>query len=633
MLQQTLDFAFLRTRAFVVAQDLPQGLNLSYTLRSEPSSSVSCPVSAAKINEPGIFGDQLSKDNVNQIFYLDLKLTSPQPVVFPETVIEFKLPLDGVQSLWMPGMMQPAKNIRPKGILEYSTVTDLQTHICNFMPVGSFYSAEGLNKLSFALSDCKNLVKIEPGAYEEEECVKVCLHLFTVPTHEMTEYTTTLRLDTSLIPFFKAIQDVSVWHEQVLNLDVMPVPESAYGPVYSTWYAFLQNLSAQEIEEQCTIAAKLGCKTVIVDDGWQTDDNNRGYAFCGDWQVSQKRFPNMKEHVAKIHALGMKYMMWLSVPFMGKQTQNYPKYKDFMLNYNPRWGACTLDPRYPQVREFLVKTYVDLVTTYDLDGLKLDFIDEFDMRNADEHARAFDERRDTQSIADAVDLLMTQVRKSLSAIKSDILIEFRQNYIGPMIRQYGNLFRAHDCPDDTLMNRLTTLDLRACTGTTAVHSDMYTWNPRESVETASLNFIHTLFAVPQISPNLKHLNEQHLEMIKHWLSFWNEHRDLLMHGEISAIQPEFCYSQARAKKEQEELILDSTHSVVELYQDASITREIVVNGAMAQSFILKSGKAQKAKVVVFDCLGHQVSCEEVELGTAVFELPVPKSGYAIFEIL
>ena len=104
-------------------------------------------------------------------------------------------------------------------------------------------------------------------------------------------------------------------------------------------------------------------------------------------------------------------------------------------------GAYVLDPRYKKVRDFLVNTYVNTVKEYDLDGLKLDFIDEFDMRQADEKARAYDDKRDTQSLVDAVDMLMTDVRNALSAIKSDILIEFRQNYVGPMIRKYGNMFR------------------------------------------------------------------------------------------------------------------------------------------------------------------------------------------------
>ena len=34
----------------------------------------------------------------------------------------------------------------------------------------------------------------------------------------------------------------------------------------------------------------------------------------------------------------------------------------------------------------------------------------------------------------------------LTKIKTDVLIEFRQSYIGPLMRKYGNLFRAGDCP-------------------------------------------------------------------------------------------------------------------------------------------------------------------------------------------
>lgn len=60
-------------------------------------------------------------------------------------------------------------------------------------------------------------------------------------------------------------------------------------------------------------------KTIILDDGWQTDDNNRGYAFCGDWQVSPNRFPDFAAHVKRVRDMGMKYMVWYSVPYVGKK--------------------------------------------------------------------------------------------------------------------------------------------------------------------------------------------------------------------------------------------------------------------------------------------------------------------------
>ncbi len=36
-----------------------------------------------------------------------------------------------------------------------------------------------------------------------------------------------------------------------------------------------------------------------------------------------------------------------------------------------------LDPRYPEVREFLIGIYEKALLDWDLDGFKLDFVDEF----------------------------------------------------------------------------------------------------------------------------------------------------------------------------------------------------------------------------------------------------------------
>ena len=78
---------------------------------------------------------------------------------------------------------------------------------------------------------------------------------------------------------------------------------AAFKPLYSSWYCFHQDVFAKDIEAECAAAADLGMKTVIVDDGWQTDDTNRGYAFCGDWEVSRRRFPDMAAHVKRVQEI------------------------------------------------------------------------------------------------------------------------------------------------------------------------------------------------------------------------------------------------------------------------------------------------------------------------------------------
>jgi alpha-galactosidase len=65
----------------------------------------------------------------------------------------------------------------------------------------------------------------------------------------------------------------------------------------------------------------------------------------------------------------------------------------------------------------------------------------------------FDERRDYHSLEDAVDALMAETADTLRGINPEVLIEFRQRYVGPAIRKYGNMLRVKDCPNDAIRNR------------------------------------------------------------------------------------------------------------------------------------------------------------------------------------
>ena len=54
-------------------------------------------------------------------------------------------------------------------------------------------------------------------------------------------------------------------------------------------YSFHQEIIPDKVLAQCRIAKQLGCESVIIDDGWQTNDSNGGYAYCGDWEVWQEK--------------------------------------------------------------------------------------------------------------------------------------------------------------------------------------------------------------------------------------------------------------------------------------------------------------------------------------------------------
>ncbi|MGF1722973.1 alpha-galactosidase [Vibrio kyushuensis] len=559
-----------------------------------------------------------------EIVFLDIEVKAKEPTRFPEVTVDVHFPFIDMHNLWTPCPHGNPKALRNKGIPEWWP--SYSSHISHVAPVGCFYSQSSQSRLAFAFSDCKNIVNVHAGAYEEENVGRIRLRLFSLSNEELTSYRGTLRLDTREMPVFDAIESMALWHEEQLGGTQMQVPEAALEPVYSTWYAFHQDLSQQEIEAQCEMAVLAGCKTIILDDGWQTDDSNRGYKYCGDWQVATTRFPDFAAHVSNVQSLGMKYMLWLSVPFMGKGCESWNEFEDYLLFYSEQNETGTLDPRYPQVRRYLVETFSRVVREYNLDGLKLDFIDEFDMKNAEGNALKPDPRRDTESLPEAVDMMMMEVRRSLEAINSNIMIEFRQRYIGSMIRKYGNLFRVHDCPNDPIANRMGILDLRAFSGNTSVHSDMFTWSPEDTVESASLHFINSLFAVPQISPNMRKLSDSHLAMVKHWLGFWTRHKNILMNGKIKTCSPEMQYPIVESSLQHEKVVAVFSDTPVEVFHDG-ITDITIVNGTMSERVILRSSTEKSITVSTFDCLGSHLEDKSMELQAGLTELEQPISGY------
>lgn len=460
---------------------------------------------------------------------------------------------------------------------------------------------------------------MEEGSYAIAE-----FSFFNMPEAPMESYSVSIRLDSRNIFWSSTIREASDWIIKNKNLEPCPVPDTAFEPLYSSWYQFHQGVSAAEIEAEAAIAADMGMKTIIIDDGWQTDDGNRGYAFCGDWEVSRNKFPNMAFHVRKVQDLGLKYMVWYSVPFVGIHSSNYERFKDKFLYYNQGHGAGVLDPRFPEVREFLVGVYEKALREWNLDGFKLDFIDSFRLSGNDPAVKDNYAGRDIKSIPEAVDVLMKAINARLHEIKPDILIEFRQSYIGPAIRQYGNMLRAADCPGDMKTNRIRIADLRITSGESAVHADMLEWNIDESPEVAARNIINSIFGVIQYSVMLRDIPQEHKMVIKNWLQFSMEHRSALLKGEFEPYHKESGYPMIKASDEKETILAVYQDNLVASLDNDSAKAFYVLNASGTDNITLDlSKKAKKAYTV--DAFGNQHNIKNPAKGLS--RVSVPDGGY------
>lgn len=479
------------------------------------------------------------------------------------------------------------------------------------LPLFTLYSKANENKVTVALSDPSTPCTLSIGAVEENGCVSVKIDLFSQLTSAIKAYEVTIRIDRRKIPFYDAIKDAREWWD-TLGYKCAYVPDNAKLPMYSTWYSFHQKTIPEEILYECKIAKEYGMDTVIVDDGWQTDDNSRGYAFCGDWQVCEKKIPDMKKFVDDVHAIGMKFMIWFSVPFVGSESKNYERFKGKYLRFKGNTGEAVLDPRFKEVRDFLTDVYVSSVEKYGWDGLKLDFIDSFSLT---ENSPTDFENMDTVSVEEGVQLLLNQAMEKLRKINPEILIEFRQSYIGPAISKYGNMFRVGDCPTDPIYNRINSLKLRLTSKDTAVHSDMIMWNENDTNEGVLYQLLAVMFAVPQISIRFDNITSDHKRLLKNYLSFWRNHRETLLNGELTLLDAEANYSLAQSKNDKE--------SVAVLYQGVvkkaeNLENEYVFNSTGYDVIYVDASKERNYEI--YDIFGNKY--QEGKIPGGVSKLPV-----------
>ena len=460
--------------------------------------------------------------------------------------------------------------------------------------------ADGTCTMTAALSD-----PVKPSAltfavddFHQRDEFELSAVLFAEKTEPVTEYETILRLDYAKVPLAEAAERVTAWQETFLPA-AYPVPEEAYMPLYSSWYNFHQNPEQKLLTAELAEAAKLGFRTAILDDGWQFEgEGTKDYRKAGDWTPAKDKFPDFAGFVRDVHAVGMKLILWFCVPFVGYETESFKRFENRLLcREGFPLNAGVLDIRYQEVRDYLSDLYAEYIRKYDIDGLKLDFIDQFWLRP---DSPAWNEEMDCRSMEEAVFALLGSIRETAEKEKPHFLIEFRQPYIGPAVLRYGNMIRVGDCAFDAVTNRIGTVDLRLAVRNAAVHSDMLLWGREQSVESCARQLLNILFSVPQISVLLTRCREEQKRLVKNFLVYWQENRETLLTGKLQLSHPEADYSSVTAVGESKRItVLYAENACVYSGGNADIW-----NAGADGNILIEKKTDGSAEACVTDCFGE-----------------------------
>lgn len=460
-------------------------------------------------------------------------------------------------------------------------------------PILSFVGFDDLNVGTISLSDYEMPHSLSGGFSEEHGGIKVRVELFSNVVGIMDEYSIDIVIDTRALPFYEIIEKISKEFEKRVN--VRQIPKYSKVPLYSTWYSDHQRLSKDKLLNDCKKAKELGLDLIIIDDGWQTDDTSYGYGFCGDYHPSIKKVGDMKSLCQDIHDIGMKVMLWYSVSFIGEYSQNFDKYKDMTLRYVPRGHYYVLDPRFKEVRELITDYLCRSVKDWNIDGLKLDFIDAF-MLPEDKIVR---DGIDCKTLEEGIRLLIEEIKKNLLSIKSDFLVEFRQRYIGPAMKGLGTMFRVGDCPGDFIANRMGIADLRFTSGDVAVHGDPIMFPTYSSNEYIACALANSIFGVIQFSVTPDKLSSEQYKVVKNYISFAKMYSDVLLDGKFSVLGGSNAYSECKSSL--------NGLTIVGYYENKHIcdvnSNMIIINGSGLNGVYVNVKDGKKIKYYIKDCKG------------------------------
>lgn len=318
-------------------------------------------------------------------------------------------------------------------------------------------------------------------------------------------------------------QQVTNW----MNQPLMPVPDHAYDPVFCTWTAVHHDVSHDWIMKNAPLAADLGFRTWLTDDGWFLNQGEFGnYEHVGEWIPEVSKFPDFKAHVAAVQALGFRYVLWISPFMVGVSSRKAEQYAHLLTDGQERERFRNLSPWHPDTADIIEKLLRRLVEDYGLDGLKIDFIDSISIHS---------QRRDgaiDQTLGASIYRILQESIDALLSMQPELLIEFRNSYTNLASRRYANLYRSSDVPINFALNRWQAVMLRLLAPDRAVHMDPMLWHPEDTDENVAVHLINGIASVPMISIELDQYPQAHLDMIRYWIGFYNDHRQTIVHGDF-----------------------------------------------------------------------------------------------------
>jgi alpha-galactosidase len=555
------------------------------------------------------------KEQGLQKYIVNIYLHSAYAAVPPSFNLSVKFPKDKINQIW---------NSKTWSNKSYFTIPSYDRAAAGFSIISGL-TINDRNQITFTCKDAYKAKFVSSNIKEESDSIVFSLGFFedNPPLSNLQDYQAEVLVDFRNIHFSKAIYDASLWFldkefkQGVASVDTTNVP------VFSTWYPMHRNIPLENITRELDSLKTFNFKSILVDDGWQSLVQMK---VDTAYSYEANSFKTMNLFKQKCADMGLPLYLWYSIPFMGGNPVVLKKFEGKYIRYRAPRQMYVLDPRYADVRKYLVSTYANFLSAWHFDGYWFDFLKGFYPKEGAVIDQ--DKGRDFVSIDLAVDTLYADIKARLHAIKPNIFMGQIFSVVGPNLVSYQNFLTGFVGVENTQVVREKMVNNRLLYGKYTPFMEVVAINPKESVEDIARKLQAVLFGNPYLSFYVTTLPEASKKTIRFWLDYWKKNHKVIFEGDFEPMQVSRFYPVIKVENDRKIIYM--------VYEDYSVNLPIVLNKpidvinskATGNIQFLLSKPGAQYNYEMFNCKGESIEKGVVKSKSKnSVDFTVPTAGF------
>jgi len=489
------------------------------------------------------------QDQGLQKYILKIYLHSTFAAAPPSFNVSVKFPKDKINQIW---------NSKTWSNKSYFTIPSYDRAAAGFSIISGL-TINDQNQITFTCKDAYKAKFVSSNIREDNDSIIFSLGFFedNPPLSNLQDYQAEVLVDFRNIHFSKAIYDASSWFlADEFKMGVASV-DTTNVPVFSTWYPMHRNIPLENITKELDSLRTFNFNSVLIDDGWQALVNMK---IDTAYSYEAGSYKTMNLFKQKLVDMKLPLYLWYSIPFMGGNPVVMNKFEGKYIRYRAPRQMYVLDPRYPEVRKYLVSTYANFLTEWQFDGYWFDFLKGFYPKEG--ALIEEDSGRDFISIDLAVDTLYSDMETRLKTIKPDIFMGQKFPVVGPNLVSYQSFLTGFVGVENCQVVREKMVNNRLLYGKFTPFMEVVAFNPKENAEDVARKLQSVLFGNPYLSFYITTLPVEVKQTIRFWLDYWKKNYKVIFEGDFEPMQVSRFYPVIKVEHEQKTIYM--------LYEDFTV---------------------------------------------------------------